>query len=288
MIWLVLSLLTALSVAFRDIAVKVFSRELSTLEIGAAELFWSLPVLICAALLLPVPQVDAIFWKAFLISLPVNGLAYILYLHAIKLSPISLTVPFLAFTPVFMILTGSLVLGEKVSSLGCVGIILIVAGSYILNIDKNKKSFWYPITAFTREKGSWLMLLVAFTFSYAAVLGKQAMLHSSPLFFTYTFFIVMNLIMLIGFSLLGKTNWENLWSCRYKGFFLGSLLISQVSCHALAIMLNTAAYMIAVKRSSILFSVILSWLLLKEKNIQFRFKGTIIMFCGVILIALYG
>ncbi len=288
MTWLFLSLLTALSVAVRDISVKIFCRELPPLKIGAAELFWSLPLLIVGVLSIPWPVLDEVFWLAFGISLPVNGIAYILYLHAIKLSPISLTVPLLAFTPVFMIVTGNLVLAEKINSLGAIGIFLIVIGSYVLHFDKGVKGFWQPFAAFSREKGAWFMLLVAFIFSYAAVLGKQAMIHSSPLFFTYTFFLAFNVLLLFGFFILKKTSWPDLISFRWRGCLLGGLLFFHVSCHGLAIMLNTAAYMIAVKRSSIVFTVILSGVILREDNFRIRFLGTLIMFLGVIIIAIWG
>ena len=288
MTWLFLSLATALSVAIRDISVKIFTKDLSPAEIGAAELFWSLPFLLTGSLFIPVPGLDSVFWWAFLISLPINWLAYILYLYAIKLSPISLTVPFLAFTPVFMILTGYLVLDETVNLWGKNGILLIVAGSYILNLEKASKGLFKPFTSLFHEKGSVLMLLVALIFSFAAVIGKQGMAHSSPLFFTYLFFITFNISLLLIFLISRKTNWRCLWSVRYKGGWLGSLLFAHVSFHGLAIMLTTAAYMIAIKRSSIIFAVILSWLILKEENIRFRFIGALTMFSGAVLIVLKG
>jgi uncharacterized membrane protein len=45
---------------------------------------------------------------------------------------------------------------------------------------------------------------------------------------------------------------------------------------------------VAVKRSSILFSVLLSWLILKEKDIRYRGLGTLLMFAGMLLISLLG
>jgi uncharacterized membrane protein len=61
-----------------------------------------------------------------------------------------------------------------------------------------------------------------------------------------------------------------------------------ISFHALAISISTAVYMIAIKRSSILFSVILSWLVLKEGDIRYRGLGALLMFVGMIFIILLG
>ncbi len=113
--WFFLSLITAISVAVRDVSVKALFEDQHPLEIVALELFWSLPLLVAGCLFVPVPHLDSAFWWAFILSIPLNLVAYILYLYAIKLSPLTLSVPFLAFTPVFMILTGAFILGETVN-----------------------------------------------------------------------------------------------------------------------------------------------------------------------------
>lgn len=285
--WFILSILTALSVAIRDVSVKFF-KDLQPLDVAAIELFWSLPALAVGFLLIPIPPLDTTFWWNFLISIPLNVAAYILYLHSIKASPISLSVPFLSFTPVFMIFTGFVTLGETINIWGGSGIVLIVLGSYILNLNKSKEGLFKPFTALIHEKGSWLMMIVAFLFAFAAVVGKKAMLHSSPLFFIYFFFFVFNITILVGLIITKKTSWHQLKRHRKRGIWLGSLLMIHISCHALAIAIATAVYMVAVKRSSILFSVLLSWIILKEGERKIRGVGTVCMFCGVLLISLLG
>ena len=285
--WFILSLLTALAVAVRDVSVKKF-HDLEPLEVAAVETFWSLPLFAAGFAFVPTPQLDHAFWSAFLWSLPLNIAAYILYLYAIKLSPISLTVPFLSLTPVFMILTGYLTIGETITLWGGLGVGLIVAGSYILNSDQVNEGVLKPFIAFAHEKGSWMMLIVAFLFAFAAVIGKKAMIHSSPLFFSYFFFLTFNLIIVTALILSRKMPLRSLWHNRGKGIWLGSLLATHISCHALAITIATAVYMIAVKRSSIVFSVILSWLILKEEKMRFRLLGSICMFGGILLITLMG
>ena len=91
-------------------------------------------------------------------------------------------------TPLFMVFTGYITLGESVSVWGGLGVISIVIGSYILNLRHGIKGFWGPVKALISEKGSLLMLLVALFYSFASVIGKKAILHSSPLYFSYLFF----------------------------------------------------------------------------------------------------
>ena len=85
--WLAFSLITAFAVSARDISVKRF-RDRGTLEIAGMELFWSLPVLLACLFYVEIPQLDNTFWVDFTISIPLNCAAYIMYLYAIKISPL--------------------------------------------------------------------------------------------------------------------------------------------------------------------------------------------------------
>ena len=287
MIWTLLSLTAAIAIAARDVSIKTYA-DLDAPEIAILELFWALPLFFVGCLLVETPPLDQAFWWTFILSIPINILAYILYLYALKISPISLSVPFLAFTPAFMILTGFFILGETINMWGGAGIALIVLGGYILHVKKNQSSYLAPFSAFLREKGSWFMLMVAILFAFAAVIGKKAILHSSPLFFSYFFFLVFNVTVLTGLLLGRKNDWHKILHHTPRGLWLGSLLMVHISFHGLAIAISTAVYMVAVKRSSILFSVLFSWLILKEADIRYRGLGTLLMFAGTLFITLLG
>jgi len=287
MLWFFLSVFAALSIAARDVSIKTYD-QLTPPEIAALELSWSLPLLLLGCFWVPLPELDPTFWWMFILSIPINILAYILYLYAIKISPLSLTVPFLAFTPAFMVLTGFFVLGEKINVWGGLGIGFIVIGSYILNFKKIRFGILKPLTALLHEKGSWFMLIVASLFAFAAVIGKKAMLHSSALYFTYYFFLLFNILILSALLVSKQSSLKKIIRNYRKGTWLGTLLIIHISCHGLAITLSTAVYMVAIKRSSILFSVLMGWLILKEEDIKYRGIGTILMFIGMLFISILG
>jgi drug/metabolite transporter (DMT)-like permease len=287
MVWFFFALTAAFSIAARDVSIKTY-KDLAPPEIAILELLWALPYFGLGFLLVETPPLDQTFYWTFILSIPINILAYVLYLYAIKLSPISLTVPFLAFTPVFMILTGFFILDETINIWGGMGISLIVLGGYVVHCKKKQANFLVPLVAFLQEKGSWFMLIVAILFAFAAVIGKKSMLHSSPLFFSYSFFLVFNITVLAGFLLVGKNDWRKIFSNIPRGMWLGSLFMIHISFHGLAISISTAVYMVAVKRSSILFSVLLSWLVLKEAAISYRGLGTLLMFTGMLLITVFG
>ena len=119
----------------------------------------------------------------------------ILYIKSLQVSPLSLTLPFLSLTPVFLILISYLILGEKVSFRGGTGIILLAAGSYLLNLHEVRKGLFEPFRAVAREKGSVMMIGVAVIYSVTSSLGKMAIEHSSPLFFGVTYFVAMTIFL---------------------------------------------------------------------------------------------
>ncbi len=288
MLWFTLSFLTALAVASHDAWVKKFFSDLSTYEMLAYPMIYSLPLLVLMLPFVPVPSLDAIFVRAFLISLPINGIGFFLHLRAIQVSPLSLTLPYLSFTPVFMILTGALVLNEMPNAWGILGIGVICVGGYILNLAPERHSVLEPIKAVLREKGSWLMLIVAFAYSLGAVFGKQAIVHSSPLFFAITFFTILNIFLLALFRVWGKIKMQTFATRRDKGIVVGLLFFAHILLHAFAISLTKAAYMISVKRLSVIIGLFYGGVIFKEKNLAVRTVGTLLMVAGAVLITIWG
>jgi drug/metabolite transporter (DMT)-like permease len=288
MLWFILSFLTALAVASHDAWVKKFFSDLSTYEMLSYPMIYSLPLLVLTLPFVPIPPLDTLFLRAFLISLPINGIAFFLHLRAIQVSPLSLTLPYLSFTPVFMILTGALVLDEMPNAWGIFGIGIICVGGYILNLAPGSASFLAPFKAVLREKGSWLMLIVAFAYSLGAVFGKQAIVHSSPLFFAVTFFTVLNLLLLAVFWVCGQIRLRSFGARKHEGVAAGLLFFAHIILHAFAISLTKAAYMISIKRLSVIIGLIYGGVIFKEKNLKVRTIGTLLMVAGAVIITIWG
>lgn len=112
-----------------------------------------------------------------------SSVASILHMRAMKMTPLSLTIPMLAFTPLFLLLTSSLMLGEFPSSVGLIGILSIVLATYLLEIRNRSEGYLATFKAVIREKGSLMMLFVAIIFSIKSTLAKVGIQHSNTLFF---------------------------------------------------------------------------------------------------------
>lgn len=284
--WIIYSLLTAFALATSDTLTKRILVSRDEYFVAWARLMFCLPPLIISFLFIEMPSLDRTFWIATFCALPLEILAIILYTKALKVSPISMTVPFLALTPLFLIVISYLVLGEKVSLYGGLGILLMAVGSYALNLHKIRKDLFAPVKAIVREKGSLLMIAVAFIYSFTSSLGKLAIEHSSPVFFGSFYFI---LVALIFTPIAIKKSSEKLVISKKDIkplMYIGLTYAIMIIFHMIAISMTQVAYMISVKRMSLFFSIFFGYLIFKENNIRERTFGSVIMFSGFLLIVL--
>jgi drug/metabolite transporter (DMT)-like permease len=216
--------------------------------------------------------------------LPLEVTAIFFYIKAIKVSPLSLTTPFLSLTPVFLIVTSFLILGEVPDRSGLIGIFLITGGAYLLNLHHGKKGILAPLRSIVQEKGSLMMIGVAFIYSVTSNLGKIATLHSSPLFFGmfYTLVLTMVITPFVFFRVMKISfNFKpQLKTFLLIGFFYALMTIA----HYQAIARVEVVYMISIKRMSLVFSVLYGGLVFHEENIGERLVGSLVMIMGAIFI----
>lgn len=284
--WVLLSLLSAFTLATSDALTKRALAHSNEYLVAWFRLLFSLPLLLVLWIFVPLPELDYGFYKAFILALPLEIVAIVLYIKALRISPLSLTLPFLALTPVFLILVSYVILGEKVSFQGGMGIFLITIGSYTLNLHKIKGGFFEPFKTITKEKGSILMIIVAMIYSVTSTLGKMAIEHSSPWFFGITYFTAVTIIFAPIALRRGKPELRNFISeGQFKALFLPGIFFSvMIASHMIAISLAKVAYMISVKRTSLIISVLYGCLFFREKDIRERLTGATLMFTGFVMI----
>jgi uncharacterized membrane protein len=249
---------------------------------------------------------------AFALYLLINGVlegtAIMLNYRALQVSPLSLCVPFMALTPVFLLPIGSLFLKEQISSGMIVGVVLVVIGSLVINRRLVANGWMEPVRAIVREKGSRYMLMVAFLLALTAALDKWFVTSGGDVGFSVRISRAFTLslgkcVMLLGFfALLAWFNarrsrspatassapaapsrkpfeaWHivPLWLVL-AGLFEASVLVLQLT----AVQFAVAAVVISIKRSGILLACVLGWFLFKERGIVDRVIGSFVMIAGV-------
>jgi len=120
------------------------------------------------------------YWVPGLGSVLLNVIANLVFLEAVRISPLSLTIPMLSLTPVFTSLLAVPLLGERPGSLEWVGIVAVFLGAFWLNVDRQGTQPELPIwRRLGKERGSLLMILVAALWSLALPLDKLALRSAS-------------------------------------------------------------------------------------------------------------
>lgn len=283
--WYLITMLSGFSFATADMFSKRESKYMSTIHLSWVREAYAIPFLLPLLFFIEIPEVDAVFWWAILACVILDLITTILYMKAIKIAPLSLTIPYMGLTPLFSLLLSYFVLGETTSLTGLIGIALISFGAYILQIDRAKYGLLEPIKAIFKNRGSLYMLIVAFSYSITANLGKVAIIHSSPLFMAIIYFSGLAIAFTPLVFTIGKTPPGKILSKSGGKILIGLAMAIMAITHFSAISMINVAYMISIKRLSLLFAIIYGWLVFGEKNIKERLLGGIIIIAGAAFIA---
>ncbi|MEQ8752191.1 MAG: EamA family transporter [Coleofasciculus sp. G1-WW12-02] len=286
MTWFVFAILTAIFTSLLDVTSKHGLKTINVYVVSWSLITFTLPLLLPILFFIDIPDLGNHFGVALLVSGSLNVIAIILYIKAIKVADLSITVPLITFTPLFLLATSPLIVQEYPTVMDAIGIVLIVAGSYTLKLNEKEQGYFDPFKSLFREKGPKLMLLVAFIWSITANVDKIGVQNSSPTFWAianYSFIATaMTPILLYKAYNHLKQIPQNLIPLIPIGLFHAMALLFQMQ----AIDMTIVAHVISIKRISVFFSVLLGHFIFHEEGIKERSIGAAIMIVGVVFITL--
>jgi len=270
----------ALLESFKDVLSKELLKTLNPFVFVVCVKVLSF-ILLLPTILIPFTISDTTtFALVYSLNVFLNLISLLFYFTAIKYSPLSLSLPMLTFSPVFLLITSYIMLGERVSFTGMLGVVMVFVGSYLLNISKTRAGFFEPIKGIFKERGSRYMLVVALIWSITANLDKIGVKLSSPL--------IWPLFMSGGIGFLGLA----LLKIRGESVEINPkmLLVSLADSlggisQMVAVSLTFVPYVISIKRLSVLFSSLWGIIVFKERA---NFLGIILMVLGAAMITLFG
>lgn len=196
-------------------------------------------------------------------------------------------------------------LGEWPTFYGRIGIGFIAFGAYILRLEKSKvelpdkikrivpvnlhdsvKFYLGPWIRLLSSKGAKLALLMAYLGAIAINFDKLAVLASSPMVANGGVYLIVATFVYIWSKIRGV--WDNNFDpSAFKRIFMTGFFLMGMSeiLMAMGFYYGIVPYVASLKRTQILWTVMLSSLLLKEKNFLYRIVGASIIFIGTVLIA---
>lgn len=286
MVWYIFAILGAIFDSTFYMLSKQLLKTIDQYVLASGVFLSSFIVLLSVSIYRGIPDIGAAFYLSIFVTGILNVVAAILYYKALKMTDLSLSIPMISFTPIFLIFTSFFLLNELPTTFGIVGILLIVVGSYILNTRKDSKHLLDPFKEILVNRAILYMLIVAFLFSISANFDKIVVKNSDPYFGHSMVFL------LIGGCFFAISAVKNKGIFLYhrdfhKIFFIGLILAIEAITINIAYTMQIVPYVISLKRLSILFSVLYGGLVFKEIDITRRSLAASVMVAGVALIILF-
>lgn len=240
--------------------------------------------------LIGLPDIDPRFWPAILITGILNIVSAIVFLRAYEVGEFSSVYSMSLVTPIFLLATSFILLGEAPSAFGVVGVVLTIIGLWFAFRKRSDKPL---VPGFT--KGNLLGLSVALISSISVNFDKAAALYSDRFFAPASSLAVMAIGYGIYLAISPKKIFANgngisgakmpkIMSGINMLLLLGLMGAAGTVLYNSALLAGFASYTIAVKRVGVLLGVIWGWLFFKEKDIGKKLFGAALAIVGVILI----
>jgi drug/metabolite transporter (DMT)-like permease len=309
MLWYVLSIIGAIADAGYYIAIKKFLQTSDPFILAAGGYTCTGTALLIVSWARGFPAIGQDLFIALFVSSMLGVGAIILSFAALRHTDISLAVPMISFTPLFLIVTAFVLLHEVPSVMGIAGIVTIVTGSYVLNLSTSHRGWADPFRSIAKNRGVLYMLIVSLIYAVAINFDKIIVTNSDPVFGSSLTCIIL------GLSFAGMSQFTRLRDVvgtviapqpeapQQRGletgarpfknsigqwFLIGILLsFSAVSINT-AYTMQIVPYVIAIKRMSIIIMVLYGAFVFKEEDVVRRLSGALLMVAGAVLIVLFS
>jgi drug/metabolite transporter (DMT)-like permease len=285
--WILFSLLSAFFHASRLAVTKrlsfSFSAQALTLYVNLASLVVTLPLVVWNH---DFPLGNPRYLTMVLVGGLISGLGGWSLNYAIKRGEISLVGPVITLTPGFVILIEWITTGDLPGGMGLLGIALLVAGSYVLSIDREMGHWYTPLARLFQEPGSLFTLIAAACFAVATTFGRVAIQLSDPLSFAVMVAMVNPVVLFTMFSLQDRRFYRQVFNANLRReakplLALGLLFALMRVADQIALSMTLASYAMSVKRTAGMFSVVLGKVFFHEHHIPEKLLGSAVMLVGL-------
>ena len=144
-----------------------------------------------------IPEVQNIYWFYSLLSGVFVAISTVFLSKAFKKSDISISIAIWKSSAVISILIlGIIFLNENITLIKLCGILVIIFGVYIFNVEKTKISYIEPIKMLAKEEGIKFAMLAGLTLGITMVFFKKTILLADPFFPVFTNYLFASIVML--------------------------------------------------------------------------------------------
>lgn len=296
MLWILLALCTAIIKALSELAGKIFTVEknhhsqIDEMSLTLWARIFSMIFLIPVFFIIPLEPIPLNMILVLISSSILNAAGLVTTLKAVKYWDLSVVWPLSSLTIPLLVVTSFFIIWELPNIYWFLWISLIFLWTYFLQIAKSKWWILGPIKALFYDAWAKYMIITSILWSLTASLDKLWVTQ----YWVFLWLLYTNIVMLI--LALVYAYFFHRYSFREISNFKNIKKISLVTGLAwwglviqlFALKYTLAVYVIAIKRASWIFSVLLWALFFKEKNILSKLIASFIMIVGILFIALWG
>lgn len=279
-----LVLLSALLHAFWNILVKRSSEP--TLYLAVCKVVESLVFLIPFLIYYAYAPygIEALPW--IMVAAVLVFLNYLLLTQAYQRMDMSLVYPVARSSTLFLPALAYIVFGETIDRYGVMAIILITLGVLSMQLPSLKLSECRQFISSLFQPGMLFAFGAAFTVALYTLWDKAAIQHVHPFLYFYSYTLITGAIFsVIILKRYSYVQARELW-CNNKGS-ITVVAIANTAAYLLvlyALSHSKATYVGALRQSSLVFGLILSWHFLHETLNLPKLAGTLVIALGSVVI----
>lgn len=262
-------------------------------EAGDKDSFMLLINVFSLAIFLPVFYVilpEIYFPVEILPFLFVSGVAETIYFLALgkayETGDLSVVYPVARSSPMFVAIAASLLIGERISPWGALGIAFILFGVYVLHLKGwSGEELTRPLKALGDPASRYAFVAALGTTVYS-ISDKMGVTAVDPLLYSFWLgFVITGMLSLVivkrrGVSLLR----EELRGSLFRVSVAGVLVKGGYMLVLVAMSMAQVSYILALRQVSVVLGAALGVVLLKERYGGVRIVGSMIIFVGVYLL----
>lgn len=281
---LALAFVSAVAVAGRNLYNKQHVEETDEFLTAWAMKLFPLPIMGAALFIVGLPDIGAAFWWAFPLNLVTGVIGSICITKAFKYADVSVATPLFSLKPAFLLVTSPIILGEMPGPSGYIGVILIVVGAYMLNIQKLSDGPVTPLKSLLRNRGAQYVFLIVAMGGVMYNVSKIGVQSTSPFF--WAFVLYAGLLIALTPIMIHKTpDWRQQVQSNFRGFAtLGIFIAVNILAQYVALELTFAMYVSAIKQFSAVLGVFAGVYFLGESGFKRKVISAAVMVVGVVFI----
>lgn len=287
--WFWLAIISSIIATVSVLLQKKMLGSMRTLIVLWALSAFPVPVLTLWVLAEGIPRVDTFFYIGTIGSAVVFTVGKIISLMVIKRTELSQIIPLTVFSSLFTYLFGIIILNEVLTIYAVAGIVLVGIGTYFLHIPASFsfRELSKPLKILLTNKLAYAYVIAMLFIGSSAIFDKVGITHSfpvSPAAALLAECIVMTVIMSILLIRFEK-KWISILNENFSVLsFSGFLYAIQGLTIFTAFSRGPVALVTSVNRLQILFILLASIYVFREKPSRFVWIGSLFMIAGTLLI----